>query len=111
MKKSIGFALALAAFASVATPQGRPVDWPSAGGDARRTAWERSDIRITKDNIKDFQLVLKRKFDVPQSGPRSLTAPVVIGLLISYRGFKELGFVSSSAGDLWALDVDIDKVF
>ena len=92
--------------AMVATPQGRPVDWPSLGGDARRTGWERSDIRITKDNIKDFQLVLKRKLDGPQAGLRALTPPVVIGLLISYKGFKELGFVAGNSGDLWSIDLD-----
>src|SRR5262245_23391121 len=98
-------------FGCVATPQGRPVDWPSLGGDARRTGWERSDIRMTKDNVKDFQLVLKRKIDGAPTGPHSLTPPVVIGLLISYKGFKELGFVANSAGELWALDVDLNKVF
>lgn len=97
--------------AMVATPQGRPVDWPSSGGDARRTGWERSDIRITKDNIKDFQLVLERKLDGPQAGLRALTPPVVIGLLISYKGFKELGFVAGNSGDLWSIDLDTNKQF
>jgi hypothetical protein len=99
------------AFACVATPQGRPVDWPSYGGDARRTGWEKSDIRITKDNVKDFQLVLKRKLENQQSGPHALSSPVVIGLLISYRGFKELGFVAASSGNVWAIDLDLNRVF
>lgn len=94
-----------------ASPQGRPVDWPSFGGDARRTGWERSDTRITKDNIKDFQLVLKRKFEKQQAGARTLTPPVIIGLLISYKGFKELGFVAGNSGMLWALDVDLNRMF
>lgn len=97
--------------AGIATPQGRPVDWPSLGGDAHRTGWEKSDVRITKDNIKDFQLVLKRKLDGPTPGARALTPPVVIGLLISYKGFKELGFVSGNSGDLWALDLDLNRPF
>jgi hypothetical protein len=99
------------AFAFVATPQGRPVDWPSYGGDARRTGWEKSDVRITKDNVKDFQLVLKRKLDNQQSGPYALSSPVVIGLLISYKGFKELGFVAGSSGNVWSIDVDLNRVF
>ena len=97
-------------FCGVAAAQ-RSLDWPSHGGDARRTGWERSDTRITADNVKDFRLLMKRKLEGVEGGPNSLTPPVVIGLLISYRGFKELGFVSSSAGDLWALDVDLNKVF
>jgi hypothetical protein len=96
---------------SVVMPQGRPVDWPSYGGDARRSGWQRSDLRITKDNVKEFQFLWKRKLEGPQARPDSLTPPVVIGLLISYRGFKELGFVANNAGDLWSIDVDLNRVF
>lgn len=94
-----------------ATPQGRPIDWPSSGGDAQRTGWEKVDTRITKDNVKDFQLVMKRKLEDGQMGPHSVTPPVMIGLLISYRGFKELAFVAGSSGNLWAIDVDLDRIF
>jgi PQQ-like domain len=95
----------------MANAQGRPIDWPSQGGDAQRTGWEKVDTRITKDNAKDFQLVLKRKLDNAQKGPHSLTPPVVIGLLISYRGFKELAFVAGSSDNMWAIDADMDRVF
>jgi hypothetical protein len=95
----------------LASAQGRPIDWPSYNGDAQRTGWEKVDTRITKDNVKDFQLVLKRKLENGPGGPYSLTPPVVIGLLISYRGFKELGFVAGSSGNMWAIDVDVDRIF
>jgi outer membrane protein assembly factor BamB len=36
---------------------------------------------------------------------------VVIGRLISYRGFKELGFVTGSSGKVWSIDVDMDRMF
>jgi hypothetical protein len=86
--------------------QGRPLDWPNLAGDAQRTGWEKVDTRITKDNVKDFQLVLKRKLG---SGP--LTPPAVLGLLISYRGFKELAFIAGGSNDIWAIDVDVDRIF
>src|SRR5205814_5729496 len=40
-----------------------------------------------------------------------LTPPSVIGLLISYRGFKELALVAGSAGNVWAIDADMGRVF
>jgi hypothetical protein len=95
----------------MANAQGRPLDWPSYNGDAQRTGWEKIDSRITKDNVKDFQLVLKRKLENGPVGPYSLTPPVVIGLLISYRGFKELAFVAGNSGNMWAIDVDMDRIF
>src|ERR1700732_4035835 len=99
------------AWAGMANGQIRPIDWPFYGGDAQRTGWEKSDSRITGENIKDFQLVLKRKLENKQNGPRSLTPPVVIGTLISYRGFKELAFVAGNSGNLWSIDADTDKIF
>jgi outer membrane protein assembly factor BamB len=89
----------------------RAGDWPSAGGDAQRTGWERSDSRITRDNVNEFKLVLKQKLDNGASGPRATTPPVIIGLLISYRGFKELAFVQGSSNKLWAFDADMDRLF
>jgi len=91
--------------------QGRPIDWPLFGGNAQRTGWEKTDSRITRENVKDFQLVLKQKLDIKAGGPHSLSAPVVIGLLISYRGFKELAFVAGSSGNMWALDADLERKF
>lgn len=97
--------------AGMANAQGRPIDWPNYGSDAQRSGWQKSDSRITKENVKDFQLVLKRKLANGQPGPRSLTPPVVIGNLISYRGFKELAFVVGSSGHVWSIDADIDRMF
>ncbi len=97
--------------ASSAYGQGRPIDWPSFGGDAQRSGWEKSDSRITKENVKDFVLVLKRKLDNRETGQNGITPPVVIGTLISYRGFKELAFVAGSSGKVWAIDADMDRIF
>ncbi len=91
--------------------QGRPLDWPFFGGDAQRTNWQKNDLRITKENVHELQLVLKRKLDNAGAGPRSATPPVVIGNLISYKGFKELGFVTGAPDSMWSLDLDLDRVF
>ncbi|MEO8028375.1 MAG: PQQ-binding-like beta-propeller repeat protein [Bryobacteraceae bacterium] len=91
--------------------QGRPLDWTNFAGDAQRTGWRKQDLRITRENVKDLQLVLKRKFDNAGAGPHSLTPPVVIGNLISYKGFKELGFVTGAPDSMWSIDVDLDRMF
>ncbi len=96
---------------AIAAAQGRPLDWSFYGGDGGRSGWQKTDIRIIADNVKDFELVLKRKLGDKQVGSRSLTPPVVIGLLISYRGFKELGFISGGSDSLWSIDLDMDRVF
>jgi hypothetical protein len=111
MTRFSALAIASVAFTGVAYAQGRPIDWTSYGGDAQRTGWEKSDSRITKENVKDFQLVLKRNLDNQETGQHSLTPPVIIGNLISYRGFKELAIMAGSSGNVWAIDADMDRMF
>jgi len=108
MRKVLLIAIAAAPMLSA---QGRPLDWPFFGGDAQRTGWQKNDLRITKENVRELQLVLKRKFDNAGAGPRSLTPPVVIGNLISYKGFKELGFVAGAPDSMWSIDLDLDRPF
>ena len=105
-------ALAIISFACAAMATGQvAMDWPTLGGDPQRTGWAKADGRITKENVKDFQLVLKRKFDIKEKGPRSLAPPVVMGRLISYKGFKELAFVAGSSDNLWSIDADLNRIF
>ena len=92
-------------------PQRNAIDWPFAANDAQRTGWEKSDSSITKENIKDFQLIMKMNLDPKVKGARSLAPPVVLGRLISYRGFKELAFVESGSDSMWAIDADMNRVF
>jgi outer membrane protein assembly factor BamB len=97
---------AIAAAALAQTP--RPSDWLSAGGNAQRTGWEENDSDFSKTSVKGFKAVLQRKFDSPQA---HLMAPLIIGRLISYKGFKELAIVVSSSGHVRAVDVDLNQVF
>ena len=75
--------------------------------------WEKSDTRITLENVKDFGagVEVEVSFSYARTGPRSLTPPVIVGLLISYRGFKELAFVADDSGTVWSVDADLNRVF
>lgn len=110
MRRIVALAAVSLASVELLSAQGRPVDWAAFGGDAQRSGWAKSDIRITHDNVKDFVLVLKRKLEAGK-GPQSLTPPVVIGNLISYKGFKELAFVAGSQNRIWSIDADLDRIF
>lgn len=91
--------------------QSRGGNWPTYGGDAQRSGWEGADSRITKDSVKDLQLLWKMKLDNQARGLRSLLPPVILGRLISYRGFKELAFVGTNADIVYAIDADLGKMF
>ncbi len=46
---------------AVVTAQPRPANWPTYGADAQRSGWEKADARISKETVKDLQLLWKMK--------------------------------------------------
>ncbi len=109
--KHLIFAALLFGLAPAAHAQGRALSWTGSGGDAQRSNWERTDQRITKDNAKDLQLLFKMKLENQPRTPRALMQPLILGNLISYRGFKELAFVASNSDVVYAIDADLGKMF
>ncbi|HEX7361254.1 MAG TPA: PQQ-binding-like beta-propeller repeat protein [Bryobacteraceae bacterium] len=95
----------------LANAQIHPISWDAWGGGPQRSGWEKTDIRLAKDNAKDIQLLWKRKLDNGPIGKRELLPPIVLGNLISYQGFKELAMVAGSSGNIWAIDADLNRVF
>jgi hypothetical protein len=98
------------AFAGVALGQmGRSLDWPTYGSDAQRSGWEKQDARLTKDEVAKGSVKLLWKMQQKRS--HSLMAPVLIGNLIGYRGFKELAFVGGSDDSLYVMDSDLNRLY
>jgi hypothetical protein len=112
MKKILAVTAATLFCAGLSNAQiGRTFDWYTAAGDNQRTGWEKSDTKFTKEGVKDFSLITQMKLETKGKGSNELMPPLVFGTLIGYRGFKELGFVTSAAGEVWAIDVDLDTVY
>jgi hypothetical protein len=103
--------LALAGVCVAHAQLGRSIDVWTYGGDAQRTGWVKTDGRFTKDEVKNFQLLYKVKLEEQPKGAQSLTPPAMIGILISYRGFKELAFTGGSSDNFYAINSDLGKPF
>jgi outer membrane protein assembly factor BamB len=93
--------------------QARAGNWTTSAGDAQRTAWVRSDARLTKEAVRDgeFQFLWKAKFENDPRQLNSLTEPILQDLLIGYRGFKALAFVGGSADRVFAIDTDLARPY
>ena len=91
--------------------QSRGGNWPTFGGDALRSSWSSTDASINRDSVKDLQLLWKIKLEAQSRGSRQVMPPVILGRLISYRGFRELGFVATNADLVYSLDVDLGTIF
>ena len=90
---------------------GQNRNWPTYGGDAQRSGWQNADTRITPETAKDLQLLWKIKLEVQARGMRPIMPPVILGRLISYRGFKELAFVGTNPDIVYAIDADLGTLF
>jgi hypothetical protein len=92
---------------------GHTQDFDTFGGDTGRSGFERVEGRLNKENVaKEFALLYKLKLDAAQSkGQRTVTPPVVISTLISYRGFKELAFSGGTDNSIYAINADLGRMF
>lgn len=112
MRNCLSLALILLSCAGLGNAQmGRTTDWWSYGGDAQRTGWEKNDQKFTKEDVKNFQLLWNMELDNKQKGLRTLSAPVILGNLIGYRGFKELAFIAGSSDNIWVIDADLARMY
>src|SRR5437899_10452523 len=98
----------------VARAQGRGGgSWTTQSGDAQRTSWVRADPRISRANMQKpgFQLLWKSKFDNQSRQLNSLTQPLLLPNIISYKGFKALAFLGGSSDNVYSIDYDLAKIF
>src|SRR5579872_2237655 len=102
--------LLLSLFASIAAAQTLS-NWTTYGGDPQHSGWERVDTTFSKDTVKDLQLLWKMKLETRGKGSSPIMPPLIMGRLISYRGFKELAFVGTNADLVYAIDADLGKLF
>jgi outer membrane protein assembly factor BamB len=86
-------------------------DWLTFAGDPQRTGWARGETILTPRNVKGLKLDWQLKLDNPPREMNALTVPVVMGQVITPRGFKELLYVAGSSDRVWAIDADTGKIF
>jgi outer membrane protein assembly factor BamB len=107
IKKRLGSIIAAAAVTCAVI---LAADWPSQSGGPQRDAWARSEKVFTKDNVSGLDLLYKYESDNKARGLYSLTSPIIDGLLITYRGFKEMLVFGGSADNVYSVDADLNKL-
>ena len=86
-------------------------DWVTHSGNNQRDGWQSDETKITKDTLKNLQLLWKVKVDTKQRSVYSLFGPLIVERAITDRGFKELAFVATTTNDLVAIDADLGTIF
>jgi hypothetical protein len=88
-------------------------DWLTSNADAQRSSWMRTDAKISAENMRKpgFQFLWKLKLDNEARQLNSLTQPVLVGNIIGYRGFKSMALVGGSSDTLYAIDIDLGRIY
>ena len=81
-------------------------EWATAGGDAQRSSWVRSDPKISVERIAKpgFGLAWKIKLSAEPSVASTLSS------YIGYRGFRSFAFLGSASGELTTIDTDLGRI-
>jgi hypothetical protein len=85
----------------------------TAGFDAQRSHWIRTDPRVSVASIEDgtFTFLWKHTFQAEARGLNSLTQPVLQDFLVGYKGFKSLAVMGAANDILFAIDTDLAKPY
>jgi outer membrane protein assembly factor BamB len=85
-------------------------DWPTTSGSPQREGWARSEKVITKDNVHGLDVIYRYQSDNKSRGLYSLTSPLIDGMLITYRGFKEMLVFGGSSDVVYSVDADLNRL-
>ena len=91
---------------------GRGGGWTTAGADAQRSFWVRTDAKISKESLQKpgFQLLWKVKLNNQPVEWNSLTTAVTLEGYIGYRGFRTLAHLGGSSNRVFAVDTDLGRL-
>ena len=84
--------------------------WNTAGADAQRTSWARTDSRISATSMPKFQFLWKVKVDNAAKDAWSLSSAVMVDSYIGYRGFRSYAFLGGASNKTVAIDTDLGRV-
>jgi hypothetical protein len=82
------------------------LDWSTAGGDAQRSSWVRSDPKVSVERISKPGFGLAWKIKLSAEPSVALTFDRYIG----YRGFRSFAFLGSASGELTTIDTDLGRI-
>lgn len=83
-------------------------DWPSQSGGPQREGWAKSERILSKENIADLKILYT--YEPQGHSSLFLSAPIVNGNLITYKGFKEMLVFSANSSRVFSVDADLNKL-
>src|SRR5579883_1156278 len=85
-------------------------DWMTAGSDAQRSSWIRTDAKISPASLRKGGFDITFKIAADPSARESLAAPLTLNSYIGYRGFRSLVFLGATADKVIGVDTDLGRI-
>jgi len=85
-------------------------NWPGVNGGPQREGWAKPEAMLSRNTAGAVQLLYSRKLDNRNRGTQALTPPLVLGNLISYRGFKEMLILGGSSDTVYSIDAVLNRI-
>jgi outer membrane protein assembly factor BamB len=85
-------------------------DWLTDGGNPQRTAWQKDEHILTKENVKGMQILWKAKLDSPPREMHSLFPPLIVDNVKTNDGAKQIVIEAGISDKVWAIDASTGKV-
>src|SRR5262245_29300678 len=78
-------------------------DWLTDGGNPQRTAWQRDEKILSRDNVKSLKVLWKLKLGNQPREMHSLFPPLIVGSLKTAGGPKQIAVVAGISDNLYAI--------
>ena len=85
-------------------------DWPTDGGNPQRTAWQKDEKILNKDNVKNLKIVWKIQLDNKPIEMHSLFPPLIADKVNTPSGPKQIALVAGVSDNIYAIDVATAKI-
>ncbi len=84
--------------------------WNTAGADAQRSSWARTDSRINSTSMPGFAFLWKVKLPNDAKQQYALSPAVMVDSYIGYRGFRSYAFAGGASNNVIAIDSDLGRI-
>jgi outer membrane protein assembly factor BamB len=80
-------------------------EWPTGSFDQERDAWQRSETKISVENVKNLRLLWKLKTDNKTMGMQSFREPLIVSGVSTPAGVKTLAILAGASDEVYVVDV------
>src|SRR5665213_3918345 len=85
-------------------------DWLTDGGGPQRIGWQKDEHILTKENVKNLQILWKLKLDNKPKEMHSLFPPLIASDMKTSGGVKQILIEAGISDNIYAIDADTGEM-